>query len=298
VAGTRSGSGPPPTVAPAGREGETSADRPWTINQPTGGWRALDLSELWRYRELLYFLSWRDVKVRYKQTALGAAWALLQPLGAMAVFTLFFGRLMSVPSEGLPYPLFAYSGLLVWTYFANAVTSASGSLVANANLISKVYFPRLALPLAGVLPSLVDLAIGFVLMLVLMAAFGFAPTPATLLAPVFLAMGVAAAIGVGVWLTALDVQYRDIRYAIPFLMQVWLFATPVVYPTSIVPVEYQALYGLNPMAGVVAGFRWSLLGGVPPSAPLLVVSAATAAALLATGLFYFRRVERRFADVV
>jgi lipopolysaccharide transport system permease protein len=283
----------PPTLAPSAAPGEVI-----TVIEPTHGWRTVDLRALWRYRELLYFLAWRDVKVRYKQTALGAAWALLQPLGAMAIFTLFFGRLLSIPSDGIPYPVFAYAALLPWTYFANATTNASSSLVANANLISKVYFPRLVVPIAGVLPGLVDLAIGLVLMVGLMALFGIAPTLALLLVPVFVLLALATAVGVGVWLSALDVQYRDVRYAVPFAMQVWMFATPVVYPASIVPPQYQALYGLNPMAGVVTGFRWALLGGAPPSPQLLLVSAIGSLVLLGTGLLYFRRVERRFADVV
>ena len=268
-----------------------------TVLQPSSGWRALDLRELWRYRELMYFLAWRDVKVRYKQTALGAAWAVLQPVLAMLIFSVFFGRLAHIPSDGLPYPLFAFAGVLPWTYFANAATLSGGSLVANTNLVSKVYFPRLIVPIAAVLAGLIDLAIGFGILLVLLAAFRVAPGPQLLLVPLFVLLAIATALGVGIWLSALDVQYRDVRYAIPFLIQVWLFATPVVYPASLVPENYRALLGLNPMAGVVEGFRWALLGTAPPGS-LLLVSVAVVAALLLSAVFYFRRMERTFADVI
>ncbi|MBI4494134.1 MAG: ABC transporter permease [Chloroflexi bacterium] len=272
--------------------------RPITVIEPTHGWRALDVAELWRYRELIYFLAWRDVKVRYKQTALGVAWALLQPLLAMAIFTVFFGGLARMPSDGLPYALFAYTGLLPWTYFANATTNASGSLVANSNLISKVYFPRLVIPLAGVAGGLVDLAIGFGMLVVLLVLFGVAPSANVVFLPLLVGLAVLSALSVGIWLSALDVQYRDVRYAIPFLIQVWLFATPVVYPASLVPEAYRPLYGLNPMAGVVEGFRWALLGHTAGPGPLLGVAVAVVLVLLVSGLFYFRRMERGFADVI
>jgi lipopolysaccharide transport system permease protein len=247
------------------------------------GWRALDLRELWQYRELVYFLAWRDVKVRYKQTALGVAWVLIQPAVAMVIFWFFFGRLAHMPSDGLPYPLFLYTGLLPWLFFATAVTNASNSLVANSNLVSKVYFPRLAIPMAAVASSLVDLAIQLSLLV--------------LLPPLFLFM-LLTALAVGIWLSALDVQYRDVRYAIPFLIQVWLFATPVVYPASLVSEQTRGIYGLNPMAGVVEGFRWALLGRTTNPGPLLWVSVAVVLILLISGLFYFRRMERSFADVI
>jgi lipopolysaccharide transport system permease protein len=268
------------------------------VIRPSGGWRALNPLEVWRYRELMLLLAWRDVRVRYKQTALGAAWAILQPVAAMAIFTLFLGVLVAVPSDGLPYGLFVYAGLLPWMYFTNAVTAASGSLVGNASLISKVYFPRLIIPLASVLPGLVDLAIGFLVLLLFAAVLGVTPTSAILLMPIFVLLAVLTALAVGVWLSALDVKYRDVRHAVPFLVQVWMFATPVVYPASLVPEAYRALYGLNPMAGVVEGFRWSLFGHTPPNLGLLVVSTVTVTAVLGTGLLYFRRMERAFADVI
>jgi lipopolysaccharide transport system permease protein len=271
---------------------------PLTVIAPSSGWRAIDLGELWRYRELLYFLVWRDVKVRYKQTALGAAWALLQPLLGMAIFAIFFGALARVPSDGLPYPLFAFAGLLPWTYFANAVTATSSSLVTNANLVSKVYFPRLLVPLAGVVSGLIDLGIGLGVLGLLMVAYGAAPGATVLLLPLLVALAVANALALGVWLSALDVQYRDVRYTVPFLVQVWLFATPVVYPASLVPEQFRAVYGLNPMAGVVEGFRWVLLGGAQPPGLLLAVSTAMTLTLLVSGAFYFRRMERTFADVI
>ena len=266
--------------------------------EPSSGWRALDLRELWRFRDLVYFLAWRDVKVRYKQTALGVIWAVLQPLAAMAIFTVFLGGLVHVPSDGLPYPLFAFAGLLPWTFFANATTSASSSLVGNTNLVSKVYFPRLAIPVAAVLAGLVDLAIGLVLLVALLVVFGVTPGPALLALPLFVVLNVLAALAVSIWLSALDVQYRDVRYAIPFLIQVWLFATPVVYPASVVPEQYRALYGLNPMAGVVEGFRWALLGRTDIPFSLVGVSVIVIATVFVSGLFYFRRMERSFADVI
>jgi len=266
--------------------------------RPSKGWRAVELSELWRYRELIYFLAWRDVKVRYKQTALGIVWALLQPVAAMVIFTVFLGQLAKIPSDGLPYALFAYAGLLPWTYFANATTGASSSLVANSNLISKVYFPRLVIPMATVVAGLVDLAVGGALLVVLLPAFGVVPSARLLLVPLFVALAFITALAVAMWLSALDVQYRDVRYAIPVLVQLWLFATPVVYPASLVPESYRMFLGLNPMAGVIEGFRWSILGTGDPPSGLLLVSAIVVAAILTSGLTYFRRMERGFADVI
>jgi lipopolysaccharide transport system permease protein len=266
--------------------------------QASSGWRALDMRELWRYRELIWTLAMRDVAVRYKQTALGVMWAVLQPLVAMAIFSLFFGLFIKVPTDGLPYPLLAFTGLLPWTYFSNSATSASSSLVTNSNLISKVYFPRLAIPMASVLGGLVDLAIGIVLLLGLLVFFGVMPGPGLLLVPGFVVLAVLTALSVGIWLSALDVQYRDVRYAIPFLIQVWMFATPVVYPASVVPEEYRALYALNPMVGVVEGFRWAILGQTAPPLEIVAVSTLAVAVVLISGLFYFRRVERTFADVI
>jgi homopolymeric O-antigen transport system permease protein len=255
------------------------------------------LRDLWTYRELVYFLVWRDVKVRYKQTALGAAWAVLQPLLAMCIFSLFFGRLARMESDGVPYPVFNLAGLVPWTYFAFGLTEAANSVVGSRQLITKVYFPRLAIPLAPVLAGLVDFAIAFALLLAVMAWYGFAPGPAVLLVPMLVLLTAMTSFGAGLWLAALNVQYRDVRYVLPFLAQIWLFATPVVYPSSLVPAQWRPFYGLNPMAGVVDGFRWALLGTGPPWG-MLVVSVLSATALVAGGTYYFRRMERTFADLV
>src|SRR6185503_3463341 len=228
--------------------------------EPRRAWTSIDLKELWHYRELLYFLTWRDVKVRYKQTALGAAWAIIQPFFMMLVFSLFFGRLARVPSDGIPYPVFAFCALVPWQLFANALTESSNSLVGNQNLITKVYFPRLVVPIAAVLSGLVDFLIAFAILIVMMLFYGIVPGPAILALPGFILLAVLTALAVGLWLSALNVQYRDVRYTMNFLVQFWLFATPVAYPSSIVPENWRALYGLNPMAGVVEGFRWALLG--------------------------------------
>lgn len=268
------------------------------VIRPTHGWRALALGEIWRYRELAYFLALRDVKLRYRQTALGVAWALIQPLAAMAIFSVFLGRLAQVPSDGVPYPAFAFLGLLPWTYVSNAVTTAAGSVVASANLVTKVYFPRSIIPLASVLPGLIDLLLGLGLSVVVLLVSGISPAPTVILLPLFIAFGVIVALAVGIWLSALNVQYRDVRYAIPFLVQVWLFATPVVYPASLLPLSVRPFFGLNPMAGVVEGFRWAILGRGEPPGPLLAVSAGATIAILLTGVLYFRRMERRFADVI
>ena len=266
------------------------------VIRPSRGWVSLDLRDLWRYRELLYFLTWRDIKVRYKQTIFGAAWAILQPFFTMIVFSVFFGRLVRVPSDGIPYPIFAYSGLLPWQLFSQAVTRSGNSLVSNRHLITKIYFPRLAIPISAVLPGLVDFGIAFVVLLVMMVYYHIAPTVALLTLPFFLLLAVAAALGVGLWLSALNLKYRDVGYTIPFLTQFWLFATPVVYPSSLIPEKWQALYGLNPMAGVVEGFRWALLGKAPPG-PFLAISVGAVMLLLIGGLYYFRRMEKTFADV-
>jgi lipopolysaccharide transport system permease protein len=271
---------------------------PETRIRPSRGWAALRLGELWAYRELLYFLVWRDIKVRYKQTALGAAWAILQPLLTMLVFSLVFGRLAKVPSDGVPYPVFAYAGLLPWQLFARAVTESSNSLVTNQQLITKVYFPRLLLPLATLLGGLVDFAIAFLVLAGMMLFYGIPLTGAVLTLPVFLVLALATALGVGTWLSALNVRYRDVRYTIPFLTQLWLFATPIAYPSSLIPEGWRTLYGLNPMAGVVEGFRWALLGRVGSIGSVWLVSTAAVAVLLITGVLYFRRMEREFADVV
>jgi lipopolysaccharide transport system permease protein len=271
--------------------------RPVSI-EPPRRWEVLNLRELWSYRGLLYFLTWRDVKVRYKQTAIGAAWAVLQPLLTMLVFAVVFGALIRVPSDGLPYPVFAYVALLPWTFFATALTRAGGSLVTDASLITKVYFPRLLLPLSAVLSSALDFGVAFLLVLVLMGWYGIAPGPAVVTVPLFLLLAVLTALGCGLWLSALNVRYRDIAYVTPFLIQVWFFLTPVAYPSSLVPEGWRALYGLNPMAGVVEGFRWALLGSASAPGVTLVVSAAVVAVILVGGVFWFRRLEQGFADVV
>ncbi len=264
---------------------------------PPSGWTSIGLRELWDYRELLYFLTLRDVKVRYKQTALGAAWAIIQPVFMMVVFSLFFGRLAKVPSDGIPYPIFTFCGLLPWQLFAHALTESSNSLVANERLITKVYFPRLVVPIAATLGGLVDFAVAFVILLAMMFYYGIMPTWAIVTLPAFILLAIMTALGVGLWLSALNVKYRDVRYTINFLIQFWLFATPVAYPSSIVPARWRTLYGLNPMAGVVEGFRWALLGNKPPGA-MLAVSVAVVILLVVGGLYYFRRMEQEFADVV
>lgn len=265
---------------------------------PPEGWADIGFRELWDYRELLYFLTWRDVKVRYKQTALGAAWAIIQPLFMMLVFSLFFGRLAKIPSDGIPYPIFTFCALLPWQLFAHALTESSNSLVANERLITKVYFPRLVVPIAAVLGGLVDFAVAFAILLVMMFYYGIVPTWAIVTLPGFILLAVMTALGVGLWLSALNVKYRDVRYTINFLIQFWLFATPVAYPSSLVPAKWRALYGLNPMAGVVEGFRWALLGKQEAPGAMLWVSVAVVIAILIGGLYYFRRMEQQFADVV
>lgn len=259
---------------------------------------SLRLGEIWEYRELLYFLAWRDIKVRYKQTALGAAWAIIQPFFTMVVFSVFFGYLAKVPSDGLPYPVFAYTALLPWQLFSNSLTESGNSLVANQQLIKKVYFPRLVIPIAAILAGLVDFAIAFVVLLGMMFYYGIVPTGAIITLPLFILFALTTALAVGLWLSALNVEYRDIRYTIPFLTQFWLFTTPVAYPSSLVPEPWRAFYGLNPMAGVVEGFRWALLGKAGGVGPLMIVSVVAVFILLIGGLMYFRRMEKTFADVV
>ena len=266
--------------------------------KPSRGWASLQLRALWEYRELLYFLAWRDIKVRYKQTGLGAAWAIIQPLTAMVIFTIIFGQLARIPSDGIPYPIFSFCGLLPWNYFAGAFGRSSGSLVGSAHLISKVYFPRLVIPISSLLSGLLDFAIAFIVLIGLMFWYNIMPTIAILWLPAFLLMAVATALGVGLWLGALNVQYRDVQHLVPFLSQIWMFATPVVYPSSMIPEHWRLFYGLNPMAGVVEGFRWALLGKGNPPGPMLAVSVLVTVALLISGAYYFRRMERTFADVV
>jgi lipopolysaccharide transport system permease protein len=287
----------PQAVSPSAEDGVIPATEAVRIRAGSG-WRALDLAELWRYRELLWFLALRDIKLRYKQTVLGVGWALLQPLLTMFVFTIFFGMLARIPSDGVPYALFALVGLLPWQLFAYALTQSSQSLVAEQRLITKVYFPRLIVPLASVMSGLADFAVAFALVLGAMAFYAVPPSWNLLAVPALVLFAVATALAVGLWLAALNVEYRDVRYTVPFLTQVWMYATPVAYPSSLIPEAYRPLYGLNPMAGVVEGFRWALLGVGEPPAGLLAVSALTVTFLLVGGLYYFRRLERQFADIV
>ena len=265
---------------------------------PPRGWLDLDLGEVWSARELLYFFVWRDIKIRYKQTAIGVAWAVLQPLLTMLVFSLFFGQLAKMPSHGLPYPVFYYSALLPWMYFSTSLQNAANTIVEQQRVITKVYFPRLVLPLAAVLSGLLDFAVSFVVFLAMMLYYRIAPAPAILVLPAFVLLAVLTALGVGLWLSALNAIYRDVRYVLPFLVQFWMFASPVAYPSSLVPERWRWLYGLNPMAGVIEGFRWALTGhGEPPN---LMLAASTAAVLLVLGggLVYFRAMESTVADVV
>lgn len=265
---------------------------------PPHGWFGLNLGELWQYRELLYFFVWRDIKIRYKQTAVGAAWAIFQPLMTMAVFSLFFGRLAKMPSNGLPYPVFYFSALLPWTYFSGALQNATSVVVEQQRVITKVYFPRLALPLSAVVAGLVDFSIGFVVFLVMMAYYRIVPSMSLFFFPLFLLMAVLTALGVGLFLSALNAMYRDVRYVLPFLVQFWLFASPVAYPSSLVPQRWRWLYELNPMAGVIDGFRWSLTGKGQAPGILLAVSASMVVLLVAAGAVYFQKMEGTIADVV
>jgi lipopolysaccharide transport system permease protein len=265
--------------------------------QPTQGWVSLRLGDLWSYRELLFFLAWRDVKVRYKQTALGAAWAVLQPLALMSVFALFLGHFLKVPSEGVPYPVFAYTALLPWTFFAQSLNAASSSLVTNANLVSKVYFPRLVLPISATLGFLIDLFVGFVLLIVMMALYSITPTWAIVLLPLLVVFTLLTVLAAAVWLSAISARYRDVVFGLPLLVQLWLFASPIAYSSSLIPGDWKWLYALNPMVGVIDGFRWALLGTTAPG-PQIVVSVAVTFIALITGLAYFRRTERTFADVI
>ncbi len=269
-----------------------------TVIQPSTGWSALQLRDLWLHRELVLFMTWRDLKVRYKQTLLGAGWAILQPFLTMVVFSIFFGRLAGVPSDDVPYPIFSFTALIPWTLFSKALQDASRSLVASSHMITKIYFPRMILPLSSVLAGVVDFLIAFAVLLGMMVFYRIYPTSQVWTLPLFLLLTLVTAVGVGLWLSALNVMYRDVGYILPFLTQVWLFLTPIAYPTSIVPPQWQALYAVNPMTGVVEGFRWALLGTGQPPGMMTGVSALVAVVLLVSGMFYFRRMERRFADMV
>lgn len=280
------------------REIAVGERRPMVRRQARPGWVPIDFAELWLYRELLVFLAIRDIKVRYKQTVLGVAWAVLQPVLTMAVFSIFFGELAGVPSDGIPYPIFAFCALLPWQLFAHALTKSSNSLVDHSDLLTNVYFPRLIVPSAAVIAGLVDFMIAFAVLVGMMLYYDIVPGWAVVTLPFFTVFAAAAALAVGLWLSALNVRYRDIRYTIPYLAQVWLLATPVAYSSSLVPASWRTLYGLNPMVGVVEGFRWALLGKSSVALPMLIVSVGATAALLVGGLFYFRRMEKSFADIV
>ncbi len=273
-------------------------DLPRTLVTPSRGWVSLKLGEIWEYRELLYFFIWRDVKVRYKQTALGVSWAILQPFLTMVIFSLFFGRLAGVPSDGVPYPIFAYTALLPWTFFAHGVTLSANSLVSNANLVKKVYFPRMAIPIASVLSGFADLVPAFGVLLGMMVYYGIYPSAQVAWLPVFVLLALIAALGVGIGLAAINVHFRDVRHTVPFLVQTWLFITPIAYPSSLLPEHWRTLYALNPMVGVVEGFRWALLDTEPAPGPIVWVSASAALVLLLVSALSFRRLEKTFADVV
>jgi lipopolysaccharide transport system permease protein len=266
--------------------------------EPSRGWVSLKLGELWEYRELLYFLTWRDIKVRYKQTVLGAAWAIIQPFFTMVVFSLFFGKLAKVPSDGIPYPIFAYAALVPWNFFAQGLTQSSDSLVGSANLIKKVYFPRLAIPISTVISGSVDFILAFTVLLGMIVYYGMTPSAKVLWLPLLLLLAVTTSLGVGLWLSALNVQFRDVKYTVPFITQFWMFATPIAYPSSLLHEPWRTVYGLNPMVGVVEGFRWALLGTKTAPGPMILVSALAAVMILVGGAFYFRRMEKTFADVV
>jgi len=265
--------------------------------EPSHGWVSLRLHELWEYRELLYFLIWRDIKVRYKQTLLGATWAIIQPFFTMVIFSLFFGRLAAIPSDGVPYPIFSFAALVPWTFFANGLTQASNSLVGSAQLIKKIYFPRLLVPIASVASGVIDFLLAFVVLLGMMIHYGVVPTANVVWLPPLLALALVTSLGVGLWFSAMNVMYRDVRYVVPFLVQIWLFCTPIAYPSSLIPERWRPLYGLNPMVGVVEGFRWALLGTDTAPGPVVAVSSMVALAILVGGAYFSRRMERTFADI-
>ena len=272
---------------------------PETIIEPAKSWVPLNLKEIWAYRELLFFMTWRDIKVRYKQTLLGAAWAIIRPVATMVVFSLFFGRLANMPSDGLPYPIFSYAALLPWTFFASGLTRTTGSVVGSGGLIKKVYFPRLIVPLAGVVGGLPDFGLAFVVLLGMMGYFGIYPSWISIIwLPLLLLLATVTALGIGLWLAALNAKYRDVGQVVGFVTQLWMFATPVVYPTSLITEPWRTLYSLNPMVGVVEGFRWSLLHSGNPPGTMVLISGVVSIIVLITGLFYFRRMEKTFADVV
>lgn len=266
--------------------------------EPSKGWVSLRLNELWNYRELTYFFIWRDIKIRYKQTVLGAFWAILQPLLTMVIFSLFFGKLAQVPSDGIPYPIFSYSALVPWIFFANGLLQASNTLVNNANMVKKIYFPRLIMPVSSVLAGIVDFVLAFTVLLMMMFYFRIYPTANIVWLPLFLLLALVTSLGTSFWFSAMNVQFRDIRYIVPFVIQAWMFLTPIIYPSSLIPEPWRTIYGINPMAGVVEGFRWALLGTDTEPGLMTFISAVVATFLLVSGAFYFRRMEKTFADVM
>ena len=280
-------------------------DIPITVIRPSRGWVSLQLDEVWKYRELLYFFIWRDIKVRYKQTILGAAWAIIVPFMNMVVFSLFFGKLANIPSDGIPYPLWSFAALVPWQFFTSGISTSSSSLVTSSNMIKKIYFPRLILPITAALSGIVDFVLAFLVLILMIVGYdvfnveGFSLNLTTnvLWLPLFLLLAIVTAMGVGLWLSAMNVQFRDVRYVVPFLTQLWLFATPITYPSSLIPEPWRVLYGLNPMAGVVEGFRWALLNTDSTPGPILVASVVASIILLISGAYYFRRMEKTFADV-
>ncbi|MCX6698883.1 MAG: ABC transporter permease [Methanomicrobiales archaeon] len=285
------------TTAETAGPGPHDLSVPTIVIRPPRRWVPVDFNELWEYRELLYFFTWRDVKLRYKQTGLGIAWAIIQPLFLMVVFSLFFGGLAKIPSDGIPYPLFSLAALLPWTLFAEGMTRSTISMVSNAGIMTKVYFPRLIMPVASIMSPLVDFCVAFGILILMMAYYGFVPTINIIFLPLLVIFAMMTSLAVGLWLSALNVKYRDFQYTVPFLIQIWLFASPVVYPASMVPEQFRFLYALNPMSGVIEGFRWALLGTNPPST-MIFISLVVVIVLLVSGVFYFRRMEQYFADIV
>lgn len=279
------------------RAEKTLSNLPVTIIKPSKGWMPINLHELWEFRDLLYFFTWRDIKLRYKQTVLGFAWAIIQPFFAMVIFTLFFGNLAKMPSDGVPYPIFAYAALLPWTLFSESIIRSTNTMVMNSNIIKKVYFPRMALPISSVLSPVLDFTIAFVILILMMIYYGMMPTFNVIWLPIFLLLALTTSLGVGLWTSALNARYRDLQYVVPFMIQIWMFASPVVYAASMIPAQYQFLYGLNPMAGVIEGFRWSLLGTNAPGM-VIIASVIVSIIILVSGAFYFRRMEKTFADEV
>lgn len=278
--------------------GAQASDVPIFHVRPSVGWVGIDFRELWKYRELVYFMVWRDIKVRYKQAALGAAWAIIQPLMTMILFSIVFGRLGGISSGGVPYPLFAFAGLVLWMFYSNGMIQSANSLVASANVITKVYFPRLVVPIASVLSGIIDFSLGFVMLLGMLAWYRVVPGWTMLWAPAFVLIAVVAALGVGFWLSAMNVQFRDVRHAVPFIAQFWMFASPVVFPSSLLHEPWRTLFGINPMAGAIEGFRWALFAKEPPPTLEIAISAVAALALLVSGAYYFRRMERTFGETV